>query len=183
MKTYKIMRALPFVMSALGLSTLGALAVTGGVARAAGGPPGSSVSSHAVGAGTRPHVGVVYVAQVRNETPTAFPPPCNTQYCPEAFYAKQVFRGVYMVGFSQWAISQMGSPSYSAVYVSLPAVDQTLATGQRCGELKMSDGSVYDIYAPLTGVVTTVNKNVESDPSIVTSDPPDAWLFEMKQSG
>jgi len=59
----------------------------------------------------------------------------------------------------------------------------TLATGQPCGAAQTSDGSVYEIYAPLTGVVITVNKNVESDPSIVTSDPPDAWLFEMKQSG
>ena len=183
MRTYKTSWAVPFVMSALGLSTLGALTATEGVAQAAGGPPGSSVSSHAVGPGTRPDVGVVHVAQVGNETPAAFPPPCNTQYCPAAFYAKQVFRAVYMVGFSQWAISQMESPSYSAVYVSLPAVDQTLATGQLCGALKMSDGSVYDIYAPLTGVVIAVNKNVESDPSIVTSDPSDAWLFEVKQSG
>ncbi len=39
------------------------------------------------------------------------------------------------------------------------------------------------IYAPLSGVVTKVNEDVEDDPSIINEDPyGKGWLFEIEMS-
>ncbi|NYI45052.1 glycine cleavage system H protein [Nocardioides aromaticivorans] len=80
------------------------------------------------------------------------------------------------VGVTAYAADALGD----IVYVDLPAVGDTVTAGQTCGELE-STKSVSDLYSPVTGEVVEVNKDVDSDPSLVNSDPfGEGWLFVVK---
>ncbi|MDX3238417.1 glycine cleavage system protein GcvH [Streptomyces sp. ME03-5709C] len=86
--------------------------------------------------------------------------------------------GVSSVGITEHAANALGD----VVYVQLPAVGDTVAAGETCGELE-STKSVSDLYAPVSGEVTEVNEDVVSDPSLVNSAAFEGgWLFKVKVS-
>ena len=66
------------------------------------------------------------------------------------------------------------------VFVELPEVGRKLKAGDSCAVVE-SVKTASDIYAPLSGEVTAVNKPVVDDPALVNSDPYDkGWFFEVK---
>lgn len=82
---------------------------------------------------------------------------------------------VVRVGITAFAQDALGD----VVYVSLPAVGDTVTAGGACGEVE-STKSVSDIYAPLDGEITAVNEALDATPELVNSDPYGAgWMFEM----
>jgi glycine cleavage system H protein len=86
--------------------------------------------------------------------------------------------GSVRVGITHFAQDALGD----IVYVSLPAVGDTISAGAACGELE-STKSVSDIYAPVTGEVVATNAALDSTPELVNSDPYEAgWLFEVSVS-
>ncbi|MDX2853032.1 MULTISPECIES: glycine cleavage system protein GcvH [Streptomycetaceae] len=86
--------------------------------------------------------------------------------------------GVSSVGITEHAANALGD----VVYVQLPAVGDTVAAGETCGELE-STKSVSDLYAPVSGEVTEVNEDVVNDPSLVNSAAFEGgWLFKVKIS-
>lgn len=83
--------------------------------------------------------------------------------------------GSVRVGITDYAQDALGD----IVYVSLPDVGATIATGDECGELE-STKSVSDVYAPLSGEVVARNEALDDSPDLVNSDPYGAgWLFEV----
>lgn len=83
--------------------------------------------------------------------------------------------GSVRVGITHFAQDALGD----IVYVSLPAVGETVTAGSPCGELE-STKSVSDIYAPITGEVVACNEALDATPELVNSDPYAAgWLFEL----
>ena len=83
---------------------------------------------------------------------------------------------VATVGITAFAADALGD----IVYVSLPAVGDTIAAGTPCGELE-STKSVSDLYAPATGVVVEVNEAAVELPESVGTDPFGAgWLFRVR---
>lgn len=82
------------------------------------------------------------------------------------------------VGITDYAQDALGD----IVYVSLPQVGDTLTAGEVCGELE-STKSVSDIYAPVSGVVSTRNDALDATPELVNTDPyGGGWLFEVTLS-
>ena len=82
------------------------------------------------------------------------------------------------VGITAYAQEALGD----IVYVSLPAVGDSVAAGDTCGEVE-STKSVSDIYAPCTGVVTEVNVSLDSNPQMINEAPYlGGWLFKVKLS-
>ncbi|WP_347350850.1 glycine cleavage system protein GcvH [Intrasporangium sp.] len=80
------------------------------------------------------------------------------------------------VGITAYAQDALGD----VVYVSLPAVGDSLAVGDSCGEVE-STKSVSDIYAPLAGEVTAVNEALDGTPELVNTDPyGEGWMFELR---
>ena len=80
------------------------------------------------------------------------------------------------------------SPSFAqdalgdVVYVSLPAVGDTVVAGDTCGEVE-STKSVSDLYAPVSGEVTAVNAALDATPELVNSDPyGEGWMYELRPS-
>ena len=79
------------------------------------------------------------------------------------------------IGITDYAAEQLGD----IVFASLPALGDTVAAGDACGELE-STKSVSDIFCPVPGVISAVNTLLESSPEIINSDPyGDGWLFEL----
>jgi glycine cleavage system H protein len=83
--------------------------------------------------------------------------------------------GAVRVGITHYAQDQLGD----IVYVSLPAVGDSVHAGSACGELE-STKSVSDVYAPIDGEVVAVNESLDATPELVNSDPyGGGWLYEL----
>lgn len=68
------------------------------------------------------------------------------------------------------------------VYVELPQVGEKVVFGETIGVVE-SVKAASDLYAPLSGDVIDVNTELESDPSLINSDPhQDGWLVKIKLS-
>ncbi|GCD98811.1 MULTISPECIES: glycine cleavage system protein GcvH [Embleya] len=84
--------------------------------------------------------------------------------------------GTVRIGITEYAQDALGD----IVYVTLPPVGTRVVAGEPCGELE-STKSVSDLFAPLDGVVTTVNDALDGAPELVNSDPyGDGWMFEVR---
>ncbi len=82
------------------------------------------------------------------------------------------------VGISDFAQSQLGD----VVFVELPAEGTELTKENTFGVVE-SVKTVSDIYAPVTGKVVAVNKDLESQPDLVNSDPyGKGWMIEIELS-
>ena len=80
------------------------------------------------------------------------------------------------VGITDYAAEKLGD----VVFVELPDVDGTLASGTVVGEIE-STKSVGELFAPVDGTVTAQNSDVVDDPSLVNSDPFGAgWLIKVR---
>ena len=64
------------------------------------------------------------------------------------------------------------------IHVVLPEFDSTVQPGQNFGEVESSK-SGSEIYAPIGGVVTTVNEALASQPELNTDPYGDGWICEV----
>ena len=79
---------------------------------------------------------------------------------------------LYTMGITDFAQSALGD----IVYVQLPTVGQSVTAGTVCGEVE-STTSVSEIFAPVSGVVTSINASLSNTPESINSDPYGAgWL-------
>ena len=84
--------------------------------------------------------------------------------------------GTVTVGITEYAQDALGD----IVFVALPNVGATLASGQSCGEIE-STKSVSEIYAPIAGDVVAVNNELETRPERINAAPySDGWLMQMR---
>jgi glycine cleavage system H protein len=66
------------------------------------------------------------------------------------------------------------------VFVELPAVGRSVDAGDPTAVVE-SVKAASDIYAPVSGEVLEVNPDVETDPSLVNTDPyGKGWIFKLK---
>ena len=80
------------------------------------------------------------------------------------------------IGITDFAQGQLGD----VVFVELPAEGTELTKGSPFGVVE-SVKTVSDIYAPVTAKVVKVNKDLESQPELVNSDPyGQGWMIEIE---
>jgi len=102
--------------------------------------------------------------------------PQDLRYTPEHEWVRSGDDGVVRIGITSFAQDALGD----VVYVSLPAVGDTVAAGDACGEVE-STKSVSDLYSPLAGEVTAVNEALDATPELVNSDPyGGGWMYELR---
>lgn len=66
------------------------------------------------------------------------------------------------------------------VYVELPQEGRAVKAGEAVAVVE-SVKSASDVYAPISGIITAVNREVERSPELVNKDPYGAgWLFRIK---
>lgn len=102
--------------------------------------------------------------------------PANLRYTKEHEWVQEVSAQTCKVGITDYAQGALGD----IVYIQLPKVGETISQGKVCGEVE-STKSVSEIYAPVSGTVTSVNSNLDSAPEVLNSDPYGAgWIFEVE---
>ena len=80
------------------------------------------------------------------------------------------------VGVTDFAQQALGD----VVFVSLPALGASVGAGAAFGEIE-STKSVSDLYAPVSGVVTARNEELEAHPELINSDPyRSGWIVEIE---
>ena len=80
------------------------------------------------------------------------------------------------IGITAYAADKLGD----VVFVELPAVGATVASGAVVGEIE-STKSVGELFAPVDGTVLAANDAVVAEPSLVNSDPfGDGWLIKVQ---
>ena len=104
--------------------------------------------------------------------------PDNLRYTADHEWVDELDGGTVRIGITSYAQNALGD----VVYVSLPAVGDTLTSGETCGEVE-STKSVSDLYAPLSGEVTAVNSALDGAPELVNTAPyTDGWMYELRPS-
>lgn len=104
--------------------------------------------------------------------------PANLRYTKEHEWVQEVSAQTYKVGITDYAQGALGD----IVYIQLPKVGEAISQGKVCGEVE-STKSVSEIYAPVSGTITSVNSNLDSAPEVLNSDPYGAgWIFEVEVS-
>ena len=79
---------------------------------------------------------------------------------------------------TDFAQSQLGD----IVFVDVPSVGETLASGDVFGSIEAVK-TVSDAFLPVGGEVLEFNEAVDSDPSLVNSDPyGEGWLVKVRVS-
>jgi glycine cleavage system H protein len=102
--------------------------------------------------------------------------PEDLHYTTEHEWIRPVDGGVLRVGITSYAQDALGD----VVYVTLPETGATVTAGDTCGEVE-STKSVSDLFAPVSGEVTSRNETLDATPELVNSDPyGEGWLFELR---
>jgi len=102
--------------------------------------------------------------------------PSDLRYTSDHEWVRVGDDGVVRIGITAFAQDALGD----VVYVSLPAVGDTVTPGDSCGEVE-STKSVSDVYAPLEGEVTATNPALDASPELINSDPyGEGWMFEVR---
>ena len=79
------------------------------------------------------------------------------------------------IGISAFALEQVGD----VVYIELPEVGDELKAGDAFGTIE-STKTVSDLYMPVTGVITAINAELQSDPASLAEDPyGEGWLIKV----
>ena len=83
-----------------------------------------------------------------------------------------------VIGITQFAQEQLGD----IVFVELPEVGSQIEKESPFGVVE-SVKPVSDLYAPASGKITKVNKELETNPDKVNNEPYDAgWIVEIELS-
>ena len=83
--------------------------------------------------------------------------------------------GTVTIGITHHAQELLGD----MVFVELPQTGRKLSQKEECAVVE-SVKAAADVYAPITGEVTTVNSEIESEPEKINQDAYSAWLFKLK---
>ena len=103
--------------------------------------------------------------------------PADLRYTKEHEWIK-VEGGKGTIGITDFAQEQLGD----VVFVEPPQAGSQLTQGQTMGVVE-SVKTVSDLYAPVSGAMTSANKELEAQPELVNQDPyGKGWLVEIEIS-
>ena len=103
--------------------------------------------------------------------------PDNLKYTKEHEWVS-IDGSIFTMGITDYAQAALGD----IVYVQLPKVGESVSAGKVCGEVE-STKSVSEIYAPVSGVVLSINDALAKTPESINSDPYGAgWLADIEVS-
>jgi glycine cleavage system H protein len=101
--------------------------------------------------------------------------PSNLKYTASHEWVKTEADGSVTVGITQHAQELLGD----MVFVESPEVGRKLKAKEECAVVE-SVKAAADIYAPVSGVVTAFNAELNNEPEKINADPYGAWLFKLK---
>lgn len=81
------------------------------------------------------------------------------------------------IGVSDYAQTEMGD----ITYVDLPDVDDEFQVGEEFGALESVKAS-SDLFAPISGIVTETNEELENAPELINQDAYTNWIIKIKMN-
>lgn len=103
--------------------------------------------------------------------------PDNLKYTKEHEWIR-VEGDIAVIGITDYAQGELGD----IVFIELPQVGSDVEYMKSFGAIEAVK-AISDMFSPLTGEVTEVNHQLESDASIINSDPyGDGWILKIKYS-
>lgn len=101
--------------------------------------------------------------------------PANLQYTKDHEWIR-IEGNIGVVGITDYAQGELGD----VVFVELPAVGKKVEFGQSFGTVEAVK-AVSDLYSPVTGEVTEVNKEIQDSPELVNKEPYErGWMIKVK---
>ena len=79
------------------------------------------------------------------------------------------------IGITDYAQHELGN----VVYVDMPNVDDELVVGEEFGAVE-SVKAASDLLAPVSGIVTAVNDELEDKPEQINQDAFASWIVKVK---
>ena len=79
------------------------------------------------------------------------------------------------IGITDYAQHELGN----VVYVDMPDVDDELVGGEEFGAVE-SVKAASDLLAPVSGIVTAVNEDLEDKPEQINQDAFASWIVKVK---
>ncbi|MDH4284552.1 MAG: glycine cleavage system protein GcvH [Gallionellaceae bacterium] len=101
--------------------------------------------------------------------------PGNLKYTSSHEWIKTESDGTITVGITHHAQELLGD----MVFVENPAVGRKLKAEEECAVVE-SVKAAADVYAPVAGVVTAANSDLDNAPEKINADPYGAWMFKLK---
>ena len=102
--------------------------------------------------------------------------PSELKYAASHEWVREEGKGIVTVGITEHAQDLLGD----MVFVELPDVGDSVNAGDDIAVAE-SVKAASDIYAPVSGEIVKVNKDLEDSPELVNSDAfGDGWLFQIK---
>ena len=101
--------------------------------------------------------------------------PANLKYTKEHEWVK-VDGEIATIGITEYAQGELGD----IVFIELPDVGAEVKQMGRFGTVEAVK-AVSDLFSPLSGKVTDINKSLDGDPMVVNRDPYGAgWMIKLK---
>jgi glycine cleavage system H protein len=83
---------------------------------------------------------------------------------------------VAVIGITDYAQGELGD----IVFVELPAIGTKTVQTKSCASIEAVK-AVSDLYAPLTGEIVGVNRELETSPQLLNQDPyGKGWILKIK---
>jgi glycine cleavage system H protein len=103
--------------------------------------------------------------------------PKNLQYSATHEWVELLDSGRVRIGITDYAQDQLGD----LVFVDLPEVGDRLTAGQSFADVE-SVKAVSEVIAPVSGTVTAVNTELQSNPEKMNEAPYYAWFVEVENA-
>lgn len=100
--------------------------------------------------------------------------PADLKYAKTHEWARLESDGSLTVGITDHAQYLLGD----LVFIELPEVGSSVAAGKEVAVVE-SVKAASDIYAPVSGKISSVNQEAADAPEKVNNDAYDTWLFKM----
>lgn len=101
--------------------------------------------------------------------------PATLKYTKSHEWVRAEADGTVTVGITDHAQELLGD----LVFIDLPDIGKELVAEQEAAVVE-SVKAAADVYAPVSGTVTEVNKSLADSPELVNQDAYAAWLFKLK---
>ena len=79
------------------------------------------------------------------------------------------------IGITDYAQHELGN----MVYIDMPDVDDEFEAGEEFGAVE-SVKAASDLLAPVSGIVTAINEELEDTPELLNQDAFAAWIIKVK---
>lgn len=104
--------------------------------------------------------------------------PSDLKYAKSHEWVRVASDGTATIGITDYAQNSLGD----ITYVQLPKIGATLKAGDTFGVVE-SVKAASDVYAPVSGTVTEVNKALDAAPETVNTAPYEGgWILKLKLS-